>query len=299
MLRFHDMSKQLDSLTAHLNDSGSLKVWSLIITFIGDSIVNRGGNVSSSTVHTVLDKVGIGSGAVRTAFSRLASDGWVERQKQGRRSYYQLANKGLQQFSEASQRIYAPVESADIQQGSWLLGMHVDRSVLNAFPKSDAIILPNRSVLVFNPDTRTLKAASDLGLLSLTGQLNDVPEWVVELLRPSDWEEQIQTLQSSFSKVASKLPSDPLSSLATRTLLVHQWRRLLLRYPPIPRALKGQSLQLENEGRRFVGELYHSLSKAAEAWLVEQGTCIGGALPAAQINPRDRFTNNYLKQRSL
>jgi len=96
------MSKHLQSLTAQLHESGSLKVWSLIITFFGDSIVNRGGNVSANTVHTVLDRVDIGSGAVRTAFSRLASDGWVERQKRGRRSYYQLTEKGMRPFSEAA-----------------------------------------------------------------------------------------------------------------------------------------------------------------------------------------------------
>jgi len=105
------MSTQLESLTTRLHENGSLKVWSLIITFFGDSVVNRGGNVSANTVHTVLDRIDIGSGAVRTAFSRLASDGWVERQKQGRRSYYQLTDKGMRLFSDAAQLIYAPVES--------------------------------------------------------------------------------------------------------------------------------------------------------------------------------------------
>jgi len=298
MLRFSVMSKQLDTLVAQLHASGSLKVWSLIITFFGDSIVNRGGNVSANTVHTVLDRVSIGSGAVRTAFSRLAGDGWVQRQKQGRRSYFQLTEKGMLLFSDAAQRIYAPVEGANAQSGSWLLGMHVDKTALNNFPDANAILLPNRSLLVFNPDNKTKKAASDLGLLSLTGHLNDVPEWVAEHLRPADWEQQIQALQTTFSKVAGYPPSDPLSCLATRTLLIHQWRRLLLRYPPLPSALKGRSLQVENESRKFVGDLYHRLSKLAESWLVEQGTCISGRLPNARINADDRFTNQYLERSS-
>jgi len=293
------MSKQLDTLAAQLHASGSLKVWSLIITFFGDSIVNRGGNVSANTVHTVLDRVNIGSGAVRTAFSRLAGDGWVERQKQGRRSYFQLTDKGMLLFSEAAQRIYAPVEGTKAQSGSWLLGMHVDKSALHNFPDANAISLPNRSLLVFNPDDKTSRAASELGLLSITGHLNDVPEWIAEHLRPADWEQQVQALQTSFSKVAVIPPTDPLSCLATRTLLIHQWRRLLLRYPPVPSALKGRSLLVENESRKFVGDLYHRLSKLAEAWLVEQGTCISGQLPDAQINANDRFTNQYLKQSSL
>lgn len=292
------MSKHLDSLTSQLHDNGSLKVWSLIITFFGDSIVNRGGNVSANTVHAVLDRVDIGSGAVRTAFSRLARDGWVERQKRGRCSYYQLTEPGMRPFSDAAQRIYSPVESVKSTQGTgtWLLGMCKDKSVLNEFPMHNAIVLPNRSVLVCNPDKKAINAVSELGLVSVTGQLNAVPEWVVEHLRPQDWEKQIQALQNSFSKVANKLPTDPLSALATRTLLVHQWRRLLLRYPPIPSALRGQSLEVENQSREFVGDLYHCLSKLAESWLIEQGSCVEGALPKARTNVADRFTNRYLKQ---
>ena len=87
MLPFEPMSKQLDAIVADLYDTRSLKVWSLIITFFGDSIVNRGGNVSANTVHTVLGRADIGSGAVRTAFCRLVIDGWVSREKRGRRSY--------------------------------------------------------------------------------------------------------------------------------------------------------------------------------------------------------------------
>jgi len=299
VLRFNVMSKHLQSLTAQLHDSGTLKVWSLIITFFGDSIVNRGGNVSANTVHTVLGRIDIGSGAIRTAFSRLVGDGWVGRQKRGRCSYYQLTDKGMQLFSDAAQRIYAPVESAKNQQGSWLLGMHPDKTALNSFADTNTIVLPTRSVLIFNPDKKTLKAASKSGLLSVTGQLNDVPEWVAAYLRPADWETQVQTLLDSFSKVAGKPPSDPLSCLATRTLLIHQWRRLLLRYPAIPNALKGRSMQVENESRQFVGDLYHDLTKRAEQWLIEQGTCMEGRLPAARTNAAERFTNQFLKLRSI
>ena len=293
------MSMPFESLIAQLHESGSLKVWSLIITFFGDSIVNRGGNVSASTVHTVLDRIDIGSGATRTAFSRLANDGWVKRQKLGRRSYYQLTEQGMRLFSEAAQRIYSPVDSAKNQPDSWLLGMNLDKSALNQLPIANAIVLPNRSMLIVNPDERAVKCVSELGFLSVTGQLNDVPQWIVDHLRPADWKEQIQALQNSFSHVATELPSDRLSSLATRTLLVHQWRRLLLRYPPIPSALKGESLQLENECREFVGDLYHSLSNAAENWLVEKGSCIEGALPVAKVNAIDRFTNHYSRQSNL
>lgn len=288
------MSLHLNSLVAQLHDSGALKVWSLIITFFGDSIVNRGGNVSANTVQTVLNEIDIGSGAVRTAFSRLASDGWVDRQKQGRRSFYQLTEEGTRPFSQAAKRIYSPIDTPEVQDGNWLLGMHVDKSLLKQLALTDALLLPNRSVLIFNPDNKTTQRMSELGFLSVTGQLDEVPDWVVEHLYPADWQEQIQTLRSGFSIVASNLPADPLSALAARTLLVHQWRRLLLRYPSIPITLKGDAVQAENECREFVSDLYHRLTTPAEHWLNEQGTAINGILPRPQADPADRFTARYL-----
>jgi len=289
------MSKHLDALTQQLHESGALKVWSLIITFFGDSIVDRGGNVSANTVQTVLDRVDIGSGAVRTALSRLASDGWVARQKHGRRSFYQLTSEGMRPFSEAAQRIYSPIEPTLNQPGTWLLGIHREKSSIHNLPVANAMLLPNRSVLIFNPDRNDHKLMTELGFLTVSGQLNDVPEWVVEHLCPADWLQQLDALQASFRKVASSPPTEPLSAVAARTLLVHQWRRLLLRYPPIPSVLKGESIQAENECREFVGNLYHRLTTHAELWLNEHGTAAQGLLPVARTNPAERFTHRYLK----
>ena len=71
-------------LVHRINDSKKLRVWSLIITYFGDAVVPRGGAVSARTVQQILARMGIESGAVRTAFSRLTNDGWVVREKIGR-----------------------------------------------------------------------------------------------------------------------------------------------------------------------------------------------------------------------
>ena len=78
------MSKAIDHLIADWHKRDTLRVWSVIITLFGDAILPRGGAVSSQTVQAIMQRLGIESGAVRTAFSRLAKDGWVQREKQGR-----------------------------------------------------------------------------------------------------------------------------------------------------------------------------------------------------------------------
>ncbi|NGX97283.1 MAG: phenylacetic acid degradation operon negative regulatory protein PaaX, partial [Candidatus Afipia apatlaquensis] len=61
---------------------------SLIITFYGDAILPRGGSVWLGTLLQFLDMLGTDGGVVRTAVSRLAADGWLDRDKAGRKSFY-------------------------------------------------------------------------------------------------------------------------------------------------------------------------------------------------------------------
>lgn len=288
------MSKQLDSIAAGLHDAGELKVWSLIITFFGDSIIGRGGNVSASTVQSVLSRVEVGSGAIRTAFSRLASDGWIVREKQGRHSFYQLTDEGRSPFSHASKKIYSPINSVDNSCKNWLLGMHQDKSAILDLPIESVIILPNLCVLIRNPDEVAHRQLSDRAFLTITGDCGDIPQWIVEHLISSDWVSQFDNLRKQFKKLSDRVPTDPLAALVARTLLIHQWRRLLLRYPSLPPELKGGTLQAENNCREFVGRLYLSLNDSAEQWLSESGSCLSGGLPKPDHNHADRFTKRYL-----
>ena len=60
---------------------------SIVITVFGDAIVPRGGSVWLGTLLGFFETLDIDSGVVRTAMSRLAADGWLERSKVGRNSF--------------------------------------------------------------------------------------------------------------------------------------------------------------------------------------------------------------------
>ena len=74
---------------------------SLIITFYGDAILPRGGSVWLGTLLQFLEMLEIDGGVVRTAVSRLAADGWLDRDKVGRKSFYKLAPHGRERFEAA------------------------------------------------------------------------------------------------------------------------------------------------------------------------------------------------------
>src|SRR3979411_92765 len=84
---------------------------SIVITVFGDAIVPRGGSVWLGTLLEFFKALDIDSGVVPTAISRLATDGWLERKKVGRNSFYRLVKKGRQTFDAATRHIYDPQAS--------------------------------------------------------------------------------------------------------------------------------------------------------------------------------------------
>src|SRR4051812_29509922 len=84
---------------------------SIVVTVFGDAIVPRGGSVWLGTLLEFFKSLDIDGGVVRTAMSRLAADGWLERNRIGRNSFYRLAAKGRHTFDAATRQIYDPPPS--------------------------------------------------------------------------------------------------------------------------------------------------------------------------------------------
>jgi phenylacetic acid degradation operon negative regulatory protein len=78
---------------------------SIIITVFGDAIVPRGGSVWLGTLLEFFEALDIDASVVRTAMSRLTADGWFERHKVGRNSFYRLVQSGRQTFDIATRHI--------------------------------------------------------------------------------------------------------------------------------------------------------------------------------------------------
>ena len=118
-LEMNDPTATDDPLAAVVAGSGpgSLRAWSLAVSFLGDCIVPRAGDVGIATIAEVLGRFGINAGVTRTSMSRLANDGWVKRQKVGRNSFYSLTPAALAESEAASRRIYAARHPQDPAPG--------------------------------------------------------------------------------------------------------------------------------------------------------------------------------------
>src|ERR1700726_2721580 len=102
----HPLAPVIEQLKREPSRTGSI-----VITVFGDAIVPRGGSVWLGTLLEFFKTLNIDRGVGRTAMSRLAADGWLERNKVGRNRFYRLAKRGRQTFDAATKHIYDPPPS--------------------------------------------------------------------------------------------------------------------------------------------------------------------------------------------
>lgn len=265
-------SDAIDSLIEALHERGRLRVWSLVITIFGDAVVPRGGRISLANLQEVMTRLRIEPGALRTAMSRLAGDGWVVRDKQGRNSFFSLDAHGRHAFDLATRRIYAG--AAPAWSGKWTVAIAppgVEASDL----ASIGFVRVNGSVFL-RPDTAEAPdATAELsGMLVIHGQGVEHPE-NLRSLWPSD---EISSAYDGFVSVYAPLLEvfsgsaklEPLDAIAARTLMVHDWRRIVLRDPGLPDDLLPENWP-GTRAREIARDLYLRLRDASEAWLDAAG----------------------------
>src|SRR3954451_16233303 len=85
-----------------------IRAGSLVVTVFGDAVAPRGGELSLSSLVAIMEAFGIAAGVVRTAMSRLVGEGWFERRRSGRSSFYRLSPQGRAAFEAATEKIYGP-----------------------------------------------------------------------------------------------------------------------------------------------------------------------------------------------
>src|SRR5260370_33901041 len=100
------LAAPVSALLARFHASRPVRAWSLIVTLYGDAIVPRGGSLWLGSLTAIMARFGIDAGHVRTAMSRLVTDGWLQRQPIGRNSYYRLSKREQASFAAATRRIY-------------------------------------------------------------------------------------------------------------------------------------------------------------------------------------------------
>jgi phenylacetic acid degradation operon negative regulatory protein len=270
-----------------------MQAGSLIISLFGDAIYPRGGKVWLGCLIQLLSPLAVNERLIRTAIFRLVKEEWLVPTTAGRRTDYGLSTSGIQRMEEASKYIYAP--SSPEWDNNWRILMlssatsTADRDrlrkalVWQGFGpwQNHAFVHPGADLKI----TMALLEREGLGHLlghcwpllaqSLPLGKGQTDRQVVAAM----WDvKQLANSYKKFSSIYQPLIAEWLSlgskptnnhmekAFWLRLLLIHDFRRLLLRDPSLPLNLlpaqwPGQA------ARQTCMALYGLLRPASEKYL--------------------------------
>ncbi|WP_299784842.1 PaaX family transcriptional regulator C-terminal domain-containing protein [uncultured Marivita sp.] len=220
---------EFDQIVNDLLDGTPPRVWSLLVTMFGDLAVAPEARLSGTTVNALTATIGIKPEATRVALHRLRKEEWIDSHRIGRQSRYGLTGKGRAETNAAWCRVYGP-DPADTQV---FLVTEDPAATANA-PTKTAVSLSPRLWMSDSSPRASSHWAIPLPVAS------PVPRWVSEKLCPPEVQAASQTLNRRFTMLCEDTDFARLTLLqatALRMLVVHEWRRLILRVPTFPEAL--------------------------------------------------------------
>jgi phenylacetic acid degradation operon negative regulatory protein len=272
---------------------------SLIITVYGDAIAPRGGTVWLGSLITLLAPLGLNQRLVRTSVFRLSKEGWLTSRQVGRRSFYSISDLGQHRFESAFRRIYAQphaewdgvwriviISQVDSVQReglrrelSWLGFGNLAPGVM-AHPMADMDSLAVTLQDLGLQDSVIVMRASSEGLASSQPLKQLVQEcWNLKQLS-QDYGRFLERFRPIWKTLEGIEDLEPEQCFHIRTLLIHEYRRILLRDPQLPSELLPADWA-GTAARLLCRNLYRLIQGPAEHYLSGVLETADGPLPEA------------------
>lgn len=288
-------------LLARFEQRRPIRAGSLIITLYGDAIAPRGGSLWLGSLNALVGPFSIEPGLVRTALSRLVAEGWFVRNRVGQKSYYRLSAHGATEFGKAGQHIYAGGDTPWSGKLELEILTHSDPKVRQPMRENLARqgygqLAPN---VMVRPASGRRRAASDPGLAGQTIRLSAAAgdQAGAQRLAAACW--HLDQLGSAYRSLLDDLAGlarqpqalaglDDSRAFQVRLLLIHEWRRIVLHDPRLPREL----LPVDwagGEVRDAVRRIYRAVTPGCERWLDASAVNERGALPPPDKAAARRF----------
>lgn len=290
--RFH-----LENLMQEFQQKRPLRTGSLIITTYGDMIHPRGGDVWLGSLMKLLTPMGVSERLIRTSVYRLVQDDWLQSEKVGRCSYYRITGSGLRRFQRAFEHVYTL--NNDDWNGSWcLVFLHQLSSELRLKVREELKWLSFGSMASGVMEHPRFTHQELLPLLQEWGALDDTivmqtqpqeqqsscalrkqvrESWNLDELglRYKRFLDKFRPLWRSLNHDDDLTPED---CVVARILLIHEYRKILLRDPILPDDL----LPNDWEGRgakQLCRNVYRAIYKRSDEYLEKILENASGPLP--------------------
>ncbi len=249
-------------LRASLQHGLSLTAPAMIVTIYGDIVVPRGGVLWMGSLIEICAQFGITETQVRTAVSRLVNAGRLVGIRDGRRSYYQLAETAREEFDRAARLLYEPIPPAN----GWTI-LHAREAGSDSLRRTHFAALGGG--LFIRPKHVHL-ASSEPGIAfdaTLAQGGKDMAELVHSLWPLDAYAAEYHAFISRFSPLAERLRGgdgiEPEDHIYVRLLLVHLYRHVLLADPLLPAEIMPQNWP-GPAARQLFATAYLALSERAD-----------------------------------
>jgi phenylacetic acid degradation operon negative regulatory protein len=297
----------LDALIHRFQQKTPVRASSLIVTLYGDAVEPHGGTVWLGSLIRLLEPMGISERLIRTSIFRLTKEDWLVAEKVGRRSYYSLTAIGRRRFDQAFKRVYnaglpvwdgawclvllsqlSPAQRKQVREELEWQGFGAIAPTVLACPRSDRADINasltelgvTDSVIVFDTQQQDDGASQ-----ALRAQVRE--SWDIEGLA-AHYSEFIQLFRPLWQALRDQATLDPEQCFLARLLLIHDYRKLLLRDPLLPDEL----LPADWEGRaarQLCRNLYRLIYPSAQTWLASTMETADGPVPDASESFYRRF----------
>lgn len=292
-----------------------IQAGSLIVSLFGDAVYPRGGSVWLGCLIHLLAPLQVNERLIRTAIFRLVKDDWLLPESQGRRTNYCLSQSGLGRIAAASRHIYAVTSPP--WDGHWRLLMMSPELALRDKEKlkkslrwqgfgvwqNMAFVHPGADLT----EAMSLLKRDGLGHLQkflwplnaqgipLKGRLSDT-EVITQTWGLHQLADSYQRFVKTYAPLchewqnldATRFTPHSETAFLLRLLLIHDYRRLLLRDPMLPKALLPEKWPGELARETCQG-LYEQLRKPSETYLDQALQLADGQRTKSQTFFKQRF----------
>ena len=291
-----------EDLAARLTEAVAPRAKSLISTIYGDAVLPHGGSAWLGSLIDLMALFGMSERIVRTSVFRLCKDDLLTNTQIGRRSFYRVTDGGKERFAAAERRIYAPLarewdrgwdllmvppntldaETRDAlkRELTWQ-GFGAASPTVYAHPNCDEAAM-HRLLAELGLADKIVHMKATLDRAGGFGALRDLVRgcWDVDQLE-HDYAAFLDRFRPVWSALDAMGAPDPRACFVLRTLMVHDFRRILLRDPMLPPDLLPADWPGQ-ESRMLMRNLYRRLAGPSESYLMAALTTANGPLPEAE-----------------
>ncbi|PSL18039.1 PaaX family transcriptional regulator C-terminal domain-containing protein [Shimia abyssi] len=209
-------------------DCGPIRVWSLVVTIMGDLCLSKDDYLPGRTLNQIVSRLGINNQALRVALHRLRRDGWIRSERDGRASNYFLSDQGHVMSNAVRTRIYRSEFAPEIPLALAVASPQMSSADFTCLLPDDAVLLSSKTALI----RQSTDGLDDV--LTQPFSARNLPDWVLAALAPTGLQRDLAALDNIVRKtLKSPNPTTIIDQCTLRLIILHHWRRLCLRQPEL------------------------------------------------------------------